>query len=176
MAPAEEKVLRAAAAVQRATGVGINVHLAIFSTEGLRVLDLLERFGADLSRVCLSHLDERPDPRYHLAVARRGAFLSFDTFGSECAFSESGQREPTDAERLEALWRLLDAGYLDQVVLAQDVCTKMQWHHYGGAGYDHVLRNIVPHLSRHGLADREIDTMLVHNPARLLAGDEELSR
>src|SRR5579875_1464171 len=42
VAPAEEKVLRAAAAVQRATGVGINVHLAIFSTEGLRVLDLLE--------------------------------------------------------------------------------------------------------------------------------------
>lgn len=169
--PEEEKVLRAAAAVQRDTGVGINVHLAIFSAEGLHVLDLLEKFGADLSRVALSHLDEHLDPAYHQAIAERGAFLSFDTFGSECEFRESGEAEPKDGERLEALGRLLDAGYVGQILLAQDVCTKMQWRHYGGKGYDHILTGIIPRLRERGLPQGDIETMLVHNPARLLAGE-----
>ncbi|MCL5967587.1 MAG: phosphotriesterase-related protein [Firmicutes bacterium] len=168
--PDEVKVLRAAAAVQRVTGVGINVHLAIFAAEGLRVLDLLETFGADLSRVALSHLDEHLDPAYHRAIAKRGAFLSFDTFGSECEFRESGEAEPKDGDRLVALERLLDAGHVQQVLLAQDVCTKMQWRHYGGKGYDHVLSAIVPQLLARGVPRGDIETMLVHNPTRLLAG------
>lgn len=170
--PDEEKVLRAAASVQRDTGVAINVHLSIFSAEGLRVLDLLEGYGADLSRVALSHLDEHLDPGYHRAIAERGVFLSFDTFGSECEFRESGEREPTDEERIEALLRLLDAGFGQQMLLAQDVCTKMQWRHYGGKGYDHVLQDIVPRLQERGIGACDIETMLIHNPARLLAGDE----
>ncbi|MGC8488923.1 MAG: phosphotriesterase family protein [Clostridia bacterium] len=169
--PGEEKVLRAAATVQRDTGVGINVHLAIFAAEGLRVLDLLEKFGADLSRVALSHLDEHLDPAYHRAIAERGAFLSFDTFGSECEFREAGEAEPKDGERLEALGRLLDAGCVEQILLAQDVCTKMQWRHYGGKGYDHILTGIIPRLRERGLPQGDIETMLVHNPARLLAGE-----
>ncbi len=168
--PTEERVLRAAAAVQRATGVGINVHLSIFSAEGLHVLDRLETYGADLSRVALSHLDEHLDPEYHRQIAERGAFLSFDTFGSECRFRESGEAEPQDSERIRSLLRLLDAGYVDQMLLAQDVCTKMQWHHYGGRGYDHVILTIVPSLRQAGVSERDVETMLVDNPARLLGG------
>ncbi len=168
--PDEERVLRAAARAQRATGAAINVHLAIFAREGLRVLDVLEDAGADLTRVALSHLDESPDPAYHMAIAKRGAYLEFDTFGSECFFDEDGLREPTDQERIDALLRLLDAGYVKQLLLSQDVCTKMQWRIHGGAGYDHLLRVVMPQLQARGLSDAAITTMLVDNPARLLSG------
>jgi len=168
--PDEIKVLRAAAAVQAQYPVGINVHLTLFEREGIEVVRLLEGFGADLSRVALSHLDETLDPGYHDLLAQTGVFLEFDTFGSECWFTESGTREPTDLERLAALRRLADQGYSGQLLLSQDVCTKMQWHQHGGRGYDHLLTAVVPRLLEVGFSEREVARMLEDNPARFLGG------
>lgn len=168
--PDEEKVLRAAARVQARTGVGINVHLTLFATEGETVLRTLELAGADLTRVALSHLDETLDHGYHRRLADQGCFLEFDTWGSECHFTDRGLREPTDRERLEALERLADAGFLGQILLSQDVCTKMQRRANGGRGYDHLLTSIAPCLSRRGFSDADLRVLLVDNPARFLAG------
>jgi len=169
--PDELKVLKAAAWVQRQHPIGLNVHLSIFAAEGLTVLKALEEYGADLSRVVLSHVDENLSPTYHRALAERGAFLEFDTFGSECCFAEDQLHEPSDAERLAGLLRLADQGYLRQVLISQDVCTKMQWHQNGGRGYDHVLQTIVPQLRAAGLTKREIGQVLVGNPAVMLSGE-----
>ncbi len=167
--PDELKVLKAAVSVQRRHPIAINVHLAIFGFEGLRVLDFLEQEGADLSRVVLSHLDENLDPAYHQSLAERGVFLEFDTFGSECRFSEDEVAEPADHDRLEALERLADR-HLHQLLLSQDICTKMQWHAFGGKGYDHILTRIVPALRDRGFREPDIEMLLEKNPARLLAG------
>lgn len=168
--PDEEKALRAAARAHRATGAAINVHLSIFAHEGHRVLDiLLDEEGIAPSRIALSHLDELPDTAYHRSLAARGVYIEFDCFGSECYFDEDDLREPSDAERVEALLRLLDAGHGRQMLLSQDICTKMQWRHYGGMGYDHILRTIVPRLRRRGLDETTLHEILVENPARLLA-------
>ncbi len=169
--PDELKVLKAAAKVQRQYPVGLNVHLSIFATQGLTVLDALEQGGANLSRVVLSHLDETLSFSYHRDLAERGVFLEFDTFGSECSFQEDGLSEPTDAERVAAFLRLADHGYLKQLLISQDVCTKMQWHRYGGRGYDHVLRTIVPQLRTQGLTEDDIRQVLVRNPAFVLSGE-----
>ena len=168
--PDEVKVLRAAATVQAETGVGINVHLTLFATEGGRVLDILEAAGADLSRVALSHLDETLDFTYHKSLAARGAFIEFDTWGSECQFKDSQAREPLDEERLEAIQRLADSGHIGQLLLSQDVCTKMQRRSRGGPGYDHVLTDVLPKLRQRGFSEASIDQMLVGNPARVFSG------
>ncbi len=168
--PDEVRVLRAAARAHRASGAAINVHLAIFHREGERALDILEGEGVDPARVALSHVDEQPDAAYHRRLARRGAFLEFDTFGSECHFTSDGLREPTDGERVEALMALLDAGFERQVLLSQDVCTRMQLERFGGRGYAHVLRTVVPALRARGLTEDTVRTLLTDNPRRLLAG------
>ena len=168
--PDEEKALRAAAHAHRATGAAINVHLSIFAREGQRVLDiLLNEEGVDPARVALSHLDELPDAEYHRGLAERGVYVEFDCFGSECYFDEDGTHEPSDAERVDALLRLLDAGYEQRLLLSHDVCTKMQLRRYGGLGYDHILRSIVPRLRRRGVDEATLRCLLVENPARLLA-------
>ncbi|MDA8332845.1 MAG: phosphotriesterase-related protein [Candidatus Dormibacteraeota bacterium] len=168
--PDEEKVLRAAAKVQARTGVGINVHLTLFASEGEAVLRVLELAGADLTRVALSHLDETLEHGYHRKLAERGCFLEFDTWGSECQFTDRGLREPTDRERLEALERLAGEGFLGQILLSQDVCTKMQRRANGGRGYDHLLTRVVPCLVRRGFSDSDLRMLLVDNPARFLTG------
>lgn len=170
--PDEWKVLRAAAAVQRQYPVGLNVHLSIFADQGVAVVDALASYGADLSRVVLSHLDENLTEAYHRALAERGVFLEFDTFGSECDFHDDGHPEPRDFERLQAFLRLADQGYLKQLLLSQDVCTKMQWHKHGGRGYDHVLNTIVPQLRAAGLSADDMRQVLVLNPAFVLSGEK----
>ena len=166
--PDESKVLRAAAAAQARTGLAINVHVAIFRREALAALDILEAAGADLSRVVISHLDEQPDTAYHRAILKRGAYVEYDTFGSECYFDGDGSAEPSDRERVDCLIELLDAGFGDRLLISQDVCTKVQLLKYGGFGYGHILRSIVPRLSRRGLDDATVRKLLVENPARVL--------
>ncbi len=80
--PNEEKVLRVAAAAQRRTGLAINVHVAIWGRQALHALDVLDRAGADLSRVVVSHLDELIDLDHHREILRRGAYVEYDCFGS----------------------------------------------------------------------------------------------
>lgn len=166
----EEKVLCAAAEAHHLTGVAINVHLPIFARQGHAVLDILARESVDLSYVALSHVDESGDLKYQKELASRGCFIELDCFGSECYFDEDGHREPSDAERIEHLFKLVEAGYEKQILLSQDVCTKMQLRKYGGNGYDHILRTIVPRLKRHGLNAQALDSLLILNPARLLTG------
>ena len=167
--PDEAKVLRVAAAAQAKTGLAINVHVAIFRREALAALDILEAAGADLSRVVISHLDEQPDTAYHRAILERGAYVEYDTFGSESYFDGDGSAEPSDRERVDCLIELLDAGFGDRMLISQDVCTKVQLLKYGGLGYGHILRSIVPRLRRRGVDDATVRKLLVENPARVLA-------
>jgi phosphotriesterase-related protein len=167
--PFEERQLRAAARVQQRTGVPINVHPSIRAHEHLRIIDILEEAGADLGRVAISHCDQLLEPDWHRRIAERGVVLSFDTFGSEFEYESDGTREPTDAERIDCVVRLLDAGRVRQVVLSHDICTRLQLHHYGGGGYDHVPTAIVERLLAAGAAQSDLDQMLIGNPARFLA-------
>ncbi len=166
--PFEERQLRAAARVQRQTGASINVHPLIWGHEHLHILDILEKEGADLTRVAISHCDELIEPEWHARIAERGAILSFDTFGSETYFDRDFAQEPRDTERIDCLLRLLEKGYGAQVTLAHDICTRIQFHRYGGWGWDHLLRNIVPRLRHAGVPQQELDTMFIETPRRLL--------
>ena len=164
----EAKFLRVAAAAQAKTGLAINVHVAILRREALAALDILETAGADLSRVVISHLDEQPDTAYHRAILDRGAYVEYDTFGSESYFDGDGSAEPSDRERVDCLIELLEAGFGDRLLISQDVCTKVQLLKYGGSGYGHILRSIVPRLRRRGVDDATVRKLLVENPARVL--------
>ena len=170
--PFEERQLLAAARVQRLTGASINVHPLIWGHEHLHILDILEKAGADLTRVAISHCDELIEPAWHVKIAERGAVLSFDTFGSETYFDRSFGQEPRDIDRIECVLRLLEKGYGSQIMLAHDICTLKQFRHYGGWGWDHLLSNIVPRLRHAGVSYQELDVMFIETPRRLLTFSE----
>ncbi len=167
--PDEIKILRAAARAQHATGLSINVHCALWAREGLQVLDILAEEDVDLHQVALSHMDELLDYDYHCALAERGAWLSFDTWGSSFDFGE--HREPTDTQRLEHLLRMIPAGFGGQILLSHDACTKLNLRRYGGNGLSHLLTDVIPRLERAGVTATMIDDLLVANPRRYLSGE-----
>ena len=61
----------------------------------------------------------------------------------------------------------IDKGYLNQIFVAQDVCTKQQLRKYGGWGYTHILENTVPVMLAKGITREQIHTIMVDNPKRM---------
>lgn len=164
----EERVLRAAAQVSRATGVAINVHCHPSGPEVThRIIDVLESGGADLTRCYLSHLDEIGDVDYLRSVLDRGCVIGFDSFGQEGYFAPDWPARTDGAKAL--MLSGLAEGYRDQLVVAQDVCKKQHLSAFGGLGYDHVLVRVLPRMRQLGLLDDDLeDRLLRGTPRRLL--------
>jgi phosphotriesterase-related protein len=181
--PDEEKVLRAAAEAQAATGLAITVHVHVTARAGNDVLDVLEDAGADLSRVIMGHLDipfghldsdEASVLDYHRSLADRGCVIEFDTVGTE-NYEPASPVTPAfwtalDLTRARAVRTLVDEGYGDRLLLSHDVFTKFQLVAFGGMGYGHILRDFQHRLREVGVAAADIERILVHNPRRALAG------
>jgi phosphotriesterase-related protein len=167
----ERIVLNGSALAHRTTGAPISVHLSSGGDCASQVLDTLEADGTDLTKVALGHMDAKHplDVKGHATLAARGAYVEYDMFGWP-DFSEEGVFLPAagDLERLDAVRALWNAGVGDRLLLSHDVCTKMQQRAYGGVGFAHLNRFIVPMFRRMGLSDEQIDTMIRVNPARWL--------
>jgi phosphotriesterase-related protein len=160
----EERVFRAAARAQRATGVAISTHTTHFGDLALEQVALLRDEGVAAERIIVGHLGERRNARDVLAVAATGVFVQIDHVGRPA--SAGTQREEQRARNVVDVVR---GGHLDQVLLSMDICANSQLHWNGGHGYDYLLTTFVPLLYREGLTEPEVRTMLVDNPRRALA-------
>jgi len=77
--------LRAAARAQKKIGCALNVHSNVWEPQALQFLDIIEEEGGNPQRVIFSHMDfTGEDAAYHDSLAKRGAYIEFDTFGCEC--------------------------------------------------------------------------------------------
>ena len=75
---------------------------------------------------------------------------------------------PNDATRLGLIRALIDHGHLDRVVISHDICYRTRLTTFGGHGYGHIFRNVVPMMKERGYSEDEIDAILARNPRRLL--------
>ncbi|HEV8717926.1 MAG TPA: hypothetical protein VGX03_34555 [Candidatus Binatia bacterium] len=173
--PGEEKVLRAAARAQKATGVSLTVHPNFPQDHWDTYIDILEKEGADLGKCYMSHLGLYPNAAVPTRILKRGVgFVSYDHFGHEELFESAmgpGRGFSTDKEEVRVVRELLEAGYADRVLLCAEVAMKTCYKYYGGWGYSHVYDNIIPWLKSLGASDAEIQRMMVDNPRRLHAVD-----
>ncbi|SDI43005.1 phosphotriesterase-related protein [Alteribacillus persepolensis] len=167
----DERVYRAAARAARVTGVPIATHL---STNADRQMDLFEMEGLPLNRVLIGHADAGVDPDWKrdLRVAKRDAFVGYDTIGYD---TEKGTPElsapywsrPRE-ERLRHVVDFLESGYAHRVVISADAnCWPLGW-----ASPPHsvaeLLEVFVPDLKARGVSDETIEQLLIHTPAHLL--------
>jgi phosphotriesterase-related protein len=178
--PGERKVLEASAIVQQRTGVPISVHLFPAGGTAREVLDILEKAGADLTKVALGHLDcQDPIPtRDYLDLATRGSYLVYDQFGASWASDELREfyagrlywsPPASDQARVRSIAELVEAGYGDQVMIAHDVCSKLQQTVWGGQGFAHIPQDMRPFFGFNGFSEDELDGILCRNPQRWLA-------
>jgi phosphotriesterase-related protein len=159
----EERVLRAAARAHRRTGVTITTHAARWPV-GEPQLDLLAEEGVDPGRVIIGHCDMVPDPAYHLRLARRGAWVQFDTL--------QGVHEVDTHQRLAWIGALVDAGLEDRLLLSHDVCLTTDLASYGGPGYGYLLGGFRERFLHAGLPGPLFTKLTMDNPRRALTGSD----
>jgi phosphotriesterase-related protein len=168
----EERVFRAAARAHQQTGVTISTHAARWPV-GLAQLDLLAEEGVDPHRVIIGHCDTVASVKwtsvnqvtdYHEALARRGAYVQFDTI-----------RRTSDHDldvRVRYVTNLLDKGYGSQILLSHDVCFRSALRAYGGGGYDFIFTDFIPRLQEARVTQEQINMLLIANPRRALTGED----
>jgi len=162
-------VIRAAARVGAATDTMVGVHLTTPGMFAPEIIDAMVDEGIAVNRIVLCHMDEVLNLDYHLAVLERGATVEFDTFGFEGYFARLW-KTPSDNEKMEFLVELLNLGYANQIVIGHDVALKCQLHRFGGLGYDHIPKRIIPTLINHySVSTTDIRILTIDNPRRLLS-------
>jgi phosphotriesterase-related protein len=168
MTPDEEKVLRAAAWACGETNAAITIHQPNRPSAVPAIMRVLEEEGAPPERVILGHMSSVADFATHLAALERGYWIGYDNFGMG-DLANTWYRPVSDAQRIEWLLEVFRRGFGHRLLISHDVWCKVQLRRYGGAGYGHILRSIVPLLREGGLSDGDIRQLLVGNPAEVLA-------
>ncbi|MCC7104659.1 MAG: hypothetical protein IT307_05915 [Chloroflexi bacterium] len=171
----EEKAFRAAIRAHAETNAALVIHPSRPYTDRHwdTYFDLVQQNGGKLEKCVASHVEFiARDVDYQKSLLNRGANLAYDQFGGEEYSASRGPAfdagYPSDRERLLGVSALVHAGYAGQVVLSNEVAFKTNYESFGGQGYGHILRNIVPELRALGATTEQIETMLIANPARLL--------
>jgi phosphotriesterase-related protein len=109
------------------------------------------------------------DTDYQHTLARRGAWLEYDMIGMDYYYADEDAQSPSDEENARAIKALIDAGFIDRLLMSQDVFLKTMLTRYGGHGYGYILKHFVPRLRRHGVTNQQIETMMIANPASVFS-------
>jgi phosphotriesterase-related protein len=157
----ELKSIRASARAARLTGAPMLLHSFAPAAEMMQALDIIASEGVDLTRVVMGHSGR--DISATRPFFDRGVYIEWDYMG------QSGQMTPERADQIAAtIASAIDAGFVDKVLVAHDVCTKPQLKRNGGGGYTYIATMIVPALKARGIGDETIRKILIDNPRRLL--------
>ena len=173
--PDEKKVISASAETNKETGLPLMIHINPWSENGIPAMEVLKKEEVDPTRICICHIDGENRKDYIYRLLDMGIYIEFDNFGKEFSvLNHKNIREGvfnkfvSDWQREQLLIELIEKGYKKQILVSCDVCLKMFLLEYGGHGYAHFIKNIVPELLIYGISQETIDTLLIHNPADFL--------
>ena len=158
--PHYRNVFEAAARAHRETGAPILTHTEL-STWGREQAEFLLERGVPPASIIISHMDRAADLTDNLAIARLGVYLEYDTI-ARCKYHD----EETEIRLIRGMIR---AGFGDRIVLGMDV-TRDRLPAYGGRfGLAYLAESFLPRLRGRGLGRKQIEALMVDNPARALA-------
>lgn len=169
--PLERRVMEAALIAQQETGAALTIHPGRRQDQPQEVMEFIRARGGDPSRTIMDHIDRTIfDDDALFRLADTGVVLEWDLFGQEsCMYTPNLDVDmPNDAGRLRAIRKVLDRGHRGQVVIAHDICHRAHMSRWGGWGYAHIHRDVLPLMRRRGFSEGEIHEILVETPKRLL--------
>lgn len=171
----QEVVLRAAAQAHLATGVPISTHTWSPDRVGDQQVSVLEEEGVDLNRVYIGHSNDDTDMDYLLGLLRKGVWLGLDRYPGGRV-----QGTPDWEGRTTLVKRLIDAGFVDRIMLSHDYSVPKARH---GAevqeerrkanpdGFNFITLRVLPRLKELGVTDQDISQIMTENPRRFFEGN-----
>jgi phosphotriesterase-related protein len=165
----ERKAVTAAARAAKITGVPLISHTEN-CTCGHDQIDIATGEGLPPHQMMVGHSDGRDDHDYQRSLAERGAYVGFDRFGLTMIVP--------DEVRMKNLKKLVDCGFRDQVMVSHDTVHCFLGGLPGGQTADefqamlpnwrmtHLFENIFPQLKAMGMAQDDLDRIVIDNPRR----------
>lgn len=162
------RIVAAVGAAHTETGAPVMVHTNAAAKSGLVALEALTAAGVDPAKLVIAHTGDSNDLDYIRRVGESGAYLGWDRFNIE--------HFNPDAKRIETVLAVLAEGYGERIHFSHDAAT---FHDFmvgdpmfegEEADYLHVTNVILPQFRERGLADADIDRIMVENPVRWLVG------
>ncbi|MBN1286817.1 MAG: esterase [Anaerolineae bacterium] len=159
----EAKVLRAAAQAAAAVNAVIGSH-TIRGRVARDQLDIIEAAGYTPERFIWIHAQNEPDLDLVLEMARRGAWIEYDSIG---------WKKGSDEFFVQRIRHLLDAGFGDKVLLSHD----RGWYNPAKPGggkprpFTYISKTFLPKLADAGVDEAVIRQLTQINPFNAFARD-----
>uniref|UniRef100_A0A671L2J0 N-acetyltaurine hydrolase n=1 Tax=Sinocyclocheilus anshuiensis TaxID=1608454 RepID=A0A671L2J0_9TELE len=164
----EKKILRATAHAQTQLGCPVIIHPGRNKAAPGEVIRILQEAGGN---TCIMSIFDQQEL---LEFAKMGSYLEYDLFGTEMLnypFNLDVDM-PSDSQRSNflstSLAFLIREGCDDRLLIAHDIHTKHRLTKYGGHGFSHILKNIVPKMLSRGITQNQVDKILIENPKQWL--------
>jgi phosphotriesterase-related protein len=164
--PINEKLLRVAARLHRATGAPISTHTSSSHRTGLAQQEIFAEEGVDLSRVVIGHCGDTTDLEYLKEILARGSTIGMDRFGLDMLLSF--------AERVSTVARLCHAGLGQRMVLSHDASCHIDWFPRQAVAQfaprwnmRHISDEVLPALRAEQVSEAQIEELCVTNPRRI---------
>ncbi len=158
----EKKVFEAACLAQSKSNAVIITHTTLGTMAKEQVYFLKER-GVNLKKVILSHVALAKDFKVIEELVKEGVNIAFDTIGKEEYCSDEMQAK--------YILKLIEKGYIHQILLSMDCTRKSHLKKNGGKGYSYLLDSFVPLLKENGISEDSLEEILCHNFTRILEGN-----
>lgn len=171
-----QKLLRVCGKTQALTGLPLITHCRPANTrQGLFQQDIFEEQGADLSKVVIGHFRIGDPLDYAENVMRRGSYIAIDQMNFNAHNLEYN---------LQMIPELIRRGWADHLIFSHDavVCFNhsrwTDWDHssyinYAPDSLSFIIRVVIPGLLSRGVTEKEIETIMLRNPARIFGGRYE---
>ena len=167
-----EKIsMEASVLAHKATGLPLLIHPGRDQYAPLEIINFIDRLGANLNNVVMGHIDRTIfDYSILKETAETGVYLNLDLWGHDSPYYPLAPETymPGDHERIKMIEFLIKNNFENKILLAQDICTKHRLKKYGGHGFDHLLKRIVPWMKKRGIEEEIIKKMMINNPTNML--------
>ena len=176
----EDRLIRAAGRAQKRLGVCINTHTDpqdyLVTNPGLEQLEIIEEEGGDPAKVIIGHAFIEPKGVGQiLDICKRGASVQVDHMGIPWRHDST---EQLDESMARLMCEVADRGFLSQMTITYD---RWFFNPRGPATDDnpqllnekvplsYLFDSFAPRLEKKGFRMRDLETLLVDNPRRILA-------
>ena len=167
----EKLSMEASVMAHKETGLPLLIHPGRNELAPLEIINYIYNLGADLSNVVMGHVDRTIfDFNILKDTSETGVYINLDLWGHDSPFYPLAPEAymPGDHERLDMVEFLIENSFEDNILLAQDICTKHRLKKFGGHGFDHLLKRIVPWMKSRNIDKENIDKMMIKNPQTML--------
>ena len=167
----ERKSVHAGVLAQIETGAPILIHPGRDENAPLEIVNSIMKWGGNTSRTIMGHIERTIYSKSKLLdLANSGVYMNFDLFGHESSYYplDDATYMPSDHQRIEIISEFIDSGFSNKILVGHDICSKHRLKKFGGHGWDHILKKIIPKMKKFGIKTRDIENILIKTPREIL--------